>query len=143
MLVRYQRGYFATRFFDESANENLRRVRVRRARTRNRYDVGSNLQTFFDVIDTGYSRLHTGSFSDGAAVNDNFVVVSSCNLQPSLRRWHAKKHLLSEITYRNNLRRFDPLGIAEIQLILALLRAEVGLLYIVTQHAPAGQDHGP
>ena len=138
MLVRYQGDYFATRFFDESANENLRRAWVRRARTRNRNDVGSNLQMPFDVIDPGYPCLQTRTVSDGAVVNDNIVFVSCCNLQPGLRRWHAKKNLLSEISNWSHLRRFDPLGIAEIQLILALLWAEVGLLYIVTEHEPAG-----
>ena len=143
MLVRYQRGYFATRFFDKSANENLRRARVRCARTRNRYDVGSELQTLFDVIDSGYPGLQTGSFSDRPVVNDNFVVVSCCNFQPRLSGWHAKKYFLSEISYRRNNRRFDPLGIAEIELILALLWTEVGLLYIITEHKPARQHQAP
>src|SRR5215471_18848737 len=88
----------------------------------------------FDIIDPGYPCLHTGSFSDGPAINDKFVVVSCCNLQPRLRRCHPKKHLLSEISYRSNLGRFDPLGITEVQLILALLRAKVRLLYIITAH---------
>src|SRR5260370_18965008 len=143
MLVRYQRGYFTTRFFDECADDNLRRARVRRACTRNRYDVGSNLQTLFDVIDPGYSCLQSRFCSDRSAINDNVVVVSCRNLQPGLYRWHAKKHFLSEISYRSNFRRFDPLGVAEIQLILALLGAEVGLLHIVTEQEPAGQNQCP
>ena len=97
----------------------------------------------FDVIDPGYPCLHTGSFSDGSAINDKFVVVSCGNLHPRLRRWHAKKHILSEISYRSNLGRLDPLGITEIQLILVLLRTEVGLLYIITKHESASQHQAP
>ena len=118
-------------------------LRVRYARNRNRDDVRSSLQTPFDVIDPSYPCLHIGCFSDGVTVNEKSVVISCCNLQPGLLRWHAKKYLLSEISGRSNLRRFDPLGIAEIQLILALLRAEVGLLYVVAEHEPASQDQGP
>src|SRR5207247_11024099 len=136
-------GHPASRFLDDAANEKRRCTRVRRARNRNGDDVRSSLQTLFDVIDSSYPCLHSGFFSDGAAVNDKFVVISCCNFHPGLRRWHAEKHLLSEISQRRNLRRFDPLGIAEIQLILPLTRAEVALPYIVAEHDPTDQDHGP
>ena len=91
----------------------------------------------FDVIDPSYPCLHIGCFSDEVTVNEESVVISCCNLQPRLLRWHAKKYLLSEISRRSNLGGFDPLGIAEVQLILALFWAEVGLLYVVPEHEPA------
>ena len=108
----------------------------------------SGTASFADGTSTPFTVVGADPLSDLAVLRASGATPPPAELglqvlQPRLLGWHGKKYLLSEISYRSNFCRFDPLGITEVQLVLALLRAEVRLLYVVPEHEAAGQHQGP
>ena len=80
---------------------------------------------------------------NGVAVDNQLEVIRRRDFQPGAGRGVAKKNLFPKIGDRPDLRRFYPLGIAEVELILSFFWSEISLNNEVSEHEPTGRDQGP